>query len=212
MKIAKEGVPFIFLFLGLSILFFLVGQWLLFAVFLIISFCFCFFFRDPKRKIPQNNNFLLSPADGKIVKIQKGETHLFFSSPVTIVSIFLSLFDVHITRAPFAGSVKDVVFKPGQFFSAYKDEASLRNESNSIYLNGDKANVLVKQIAGFAARRIKCFVKKNDVVKRGQKMGLIYFGSRVDIFLPREFELKIHLNQRVKAGETEIAEVKSEKH
>ena len=208
MKITKEGMPFIVPVLVLALLFSALGLWLLFAVFLIVTSCFFYFFRDPKREIPQNENLLLSPADGKVVKIQKVESHPSFFSPVTIVSIFLSLFDVHITRAPLTGIVKEVDYKPGRFFPAYKDEASLRNESNSIYINSDETDILIKQIAGVVARRIKCFVKKNEMITRGQKMGLIYFGSRVDIFLPQNVELKINLNQKVKAGETEIAEVK----
>jgi len=208
MRIAKEGVPFIVPFLALAILFFVLGLWLFFAIFLIIASSFCFFFRDPKRKIPQNKSIILSPADGKIVKIQTIESPPSFPSSVTIVSIFLSLFDVHITRAPLSGIVKEIEYKPGKFFPAYKDEASLRNGSNSILIKGDEKSILIKQIVGFAARRIRCFVKKNERIMRGQKIGLIYFGSRVDIFLPQEVQLKINLNQKVKAGETEIAEIK----
>lgn len=208
MKIVNEGLPFIVPSWALAILFFMFRLWVLFAIFLIIGSFLCFFFRDPKRKIPKDKNLLLSPADGKIVKIQAVESHPSFTSSATIVSIFLSLFDVHITRAPLSGIVKEVEYKPGQFFHAYKDESSLRNESNSIFINGDEINILIKQIAGIVARRIKCFVKKNERTMRGQKIGLIYFGSRVDIFLPPEVQLKISLNQKVKGGETEIAEIK----
>jgi phosphatidylserine decarboxylase len=208
MKILKEGLIFIVPFLALAILFFVFGLWIFFAIFLFITSCFCFFFRDPKRNIPKNKNLLVSPADGKIVKIQTVESHASFPSSVTSVSIFLSLFDVHISRAPLSGIVKEIERKPGQFFPAYKDEARLRNESNSIFINGDEINILIKQIVGVAARRIKCFVKKNERITRGQKIGLMYFGSRVDIFLPPEVQLKINLNQKVKAGETEIAEIK----
>ncbi len=208
MKIAKEGLLFILPSLAAAVLFFKYGLWLPFAIFLITACCFCFFFRDPKREIPQNKNLLLSPADGKIVKIQTVESHPFFPSSVTIVSIFLSLFDVHITRAPISGTVREVEYKPGKFFSAYKDKASFKNESNSILINGDETNILVKQIAGFAVRRIKCFVKKNEMITRGQKIGMIYFGSRVDIFIPKGIQLKVNLNQKVKAGCTEIGEKK----
>ncbi len=120
----------------------------------------------------------------------------------------MSLFDVHITRAPISGTVREVEYKPGKFFSAYKDKASFKNESNSILINGDETNILVKQIAGFAARRIKCFVKKNEMITGGQKIGLIYFGSRIDIFIPKGIQLKVNLNQKVKAGCTEIGEKK----
>jgi len=210
MKLAKEGLVFIVPGLALCVIFLTVSLWFLFLIFLIITFGFCYFFRDPKRTIPQNKNMLLAPADGKIVKIQTDESHPSFPSPVNVISIFLSLFDVHITRAPLNGTVKEIEYKPGQFFPAYKDEASLRNESNSLFINGEKLNILVKQIAGVAARRIKCFIKKNERITKGQKMGLIYFGSRVDLFLPQNIQIKVSLNQKVKAGLTEIAEIKNE--
>jgi phosphatidylserine decarboxylase len=115
-----------------------------------------------------------------------------------------------ITRASIAGVVEGIEYIPGEFFRAYKDEADLKNESNSIFIKGDKTNLLIKQIVGFAARRIKCFVKKNERVEKGQKLGLMYFGSRVNIFLAEEVRLKIQLNQKVRGGETEIGEVKNE--
>ncbi|MBE0460362.1 MAG: phosphatidylserine decarboxylase family protein [Candidatus Aminicenantes bacterium] len=205
MKIAKEGLIFIIPFLVLSIVFLWFGLWILSALCLIIASKFTFFFRDPVRKIPEDENSILSPADGKIVKIQTCDNHPFFSSPVTIVSVFLSIFNVHITRAPISGEVTEIEYHPGKFFPAYKDEAGLKNESNSIYINGNDTNIIVKQIVGIAARRIKCFVIKRQKIIRGQKMGLMYFGSRVDIFLPKEIRLNVQLNQKVKAGETEIA-------
>jgi len=210
MKIAKEGLIFIVPALALCILFLTVSLWFPFVIFLIITLAFCYFFRDPKRSIPLNKNTLLAPADGRIVKIQTEESHPSFPSPVNVISIFLSLFDVHITRAPLSGTVKEIDYKPGRFFPAYKDEASSRNESNSLFINAAKLNILVKQIAGVAARRIKCFVKKNERITKGQKMGLIYFGSRVDLFLPQDIQLKVSLNQKVKAGLTEIGEIKNE--
>ena len=208
MKVAKEGFPFIAPFLGLAILFSVISLWAFFVISLIISFAFCCFFRDPKRKVPKNEYVLVAPADGKIVKIQNVESHPFFPSSVTVISIFLSLFDVHITRAPLPGIVKEIEGKNGQFFPAYKDEASLRNRYSSLLINSDKTNILIKQIAGVLARRIKCFVERNEKITKGQKIGLIYFGSRVDIFLSQELQLRVALNQKVKAGETEIAEIK----
>jgi phosphatidylserine decarboxylase len=207
MKVTKEGFPFIIPSLVLCILSLLVGWWILFGLFIILTSAFCFFFRDPIRRPAQNSRALLSPADGKVVKIQKVESCPGFSSPVTVVSIFLSLFDVHITRAPISGVVKELEYKAGKCFKAFKDEASLENEHNLIFLEGEKARILVKQIVGFAARRIKCFVRKNDMVIKGQKIGLMYFGSRVDLHLPQEIRIKVALNQKVKAGITEIAEV-----
>lgn len=205
--IAKEGWPFIIPFLVCAILFYALGVLALFVLFMLIALSFCFFFRDPKRKTPKGEGLVCSPADGKIVKIQSIDFSPLFPSASTVVSIFLSLFDVHITRAPYSGVVKDVDFKTGKFFSAYKDRASRENASNSIFIGGETISLLVRQIVGVAARRIKCFVKKDEKITRGQKIGLMYFGSRVEVFLPREVKLRIGLNQKVKAGLTVIGEI-----
>jgi len=210
MKVAKEGLTFILPFIGLGVLFLAFGAWFLFGACLILASIFCFFFRDPKRHAPQDENSIIAPADGKVIKIQHIESHPSFPSSVKIVSIFLSIFDVHITRSSIAGVVEGLEYNPGQFFHAYRDEAGMKNQSNSIFIQGDKTNLLIKQIVGFAARRIKCFVKKNERVEKGQKLGLMYFGSRVDLFLGDDICLKIQLNQKVRAGETKIGEVKNE--
>jgi phosphatidylserine decarboxylase len=208
MKVAKEGLPFVVPFFFLAILSFVAGRWLFFTISLILTFSFFFFFRDPKRQIPQDKNLILAPADGKVIKIENVESLPSFPFPATVVSIFLSLLDVHITRTPLSGTVGEIEDKPGLFFPAYTDDASKKNKSTSVLINGSGTNILINQIAGFAARRIKCFIKKNEKITRGQKIGLIYFGSRVDIYLPREVRLKVSLNQKVKAGETSIAEIK----
>jgi len=209
-RVAKEGLIFICPFIGLGVLFLAFGSWFLFGACFILASIFCFFFRDPKRNVPQVESSILAPADGKVIKIQDIESHPSFHSSVKIISIFLSIFDVHITRTPIAGVVEEIEYTPGKFFRAYKEEAGLKNESNSIFIKGDKTNLLIKQIVGFAARRIKCFVKKNERVAEGQKLGLMYFGSRVDIFLGEDVRLEIQLNQKVRAGETKIGEVKNE--
>jgi phosphatidylserine decarboxylase len=207
MKIAKEGFPFIFPILTLACLFFALGLWFLVGLSLVIASCFGFFFRDPKRRVPQDENSILSPADGKIVKIQTIPSHPSFPSSVRTISVFLSLLDVHITRSPVSGYIDGIEYHPGKFFAANNDKASLENESNSIFLKGDRVNIFIKQIVGVLARRIKCFVKRGERVTCGQKMGLMYFGSRVDLFIPGEVQMKVQLNQKVRAGETVIAEL-----
>jgi len=207
MSIVKEGLVFIIPSLVLSLFSLLAGWWFLFVPFVLLAFAFCFFFRDPIRQPPQDSDALLSPADGKVVKIQNVESYPGFRSPVTMISIFLSLLDVHLTRAPASGVVKEIEYRPGRFLKANKDEASLENEQKSVFLEGAQGIILVKHIVGFAARRIKCFVKKNEEVRRAQKIGLMYFGSRVDLYLPQDIQIKVGLNQKVKAGMTEIAEV-----
>ena len=135
MKIAREGFLFIFPILVLACLFFALGLWFLVGLSLVIASCFGFFFRDPKRRVPQDENSILSPADGKIVKIQTIPSYPSFPSSVRIISVFLSLLDVHITRSPVSGYIDGVEYHPGKFFAAYNDKASLENESNSIFLH-----------------------------------------------------------------------------
>ena len=208
MTIAKEGLPFILPSIFLGLIFFGLGLWAPGILFFLAGLAFSFFFRDPKRTIPGKTNFLLAPADGKILKIETTDFPPFFSSPVTVVSIFLSLFNVHFTRAPLSGTVEKIDHRLGHFFPAYKDEARTENEYNLIYVKGNTSDILIKQIAGIAARRIKCFVQEKERIERGQKLGLIYFGSRVEIYFPSHISLKVCLNERVRAGQTVLAEVR----
>ncbi len=208
MKVAKEGLLFILPSLALALFFLYLHWWVLSGLFFALCFCFLFFFRDPRRVSPGGEQLLLAPADGKVVRLELERSHPDLAGPVSIVSIFLSLFDVHITRSPFSGTVEKIDYQPGRFFPAYRDEASTQNESNTLRIRGQAAAIVLKQIVGVAARRIKCFVREGEKIDRGQKIGLMYFGSRVDLYLPQEARLRIRLNDRVKAGQTIIAEVK----
>jgi phosphatidylserine decarboxylase len=207
MKIAKEGFLFIAPSLVLAVLLFYLGWWPLGAFFLLLAAAFVFFFRDPSRKIPEDESLVLSPADGKILRIDSLSSHPDIPGPVTRVCIFLSLLDVHLTRAPLTGTVRRIDYHPGKFFPAYRDEASELNESNSLLIRGETVSVFLKQIVGVAARRIKCFVRADDRVVRGQKIGLMYFGSRVEVCLPPGTTIKAGVGQKVRAGESVIAEV-----
>ncbi len=207
MRIAREGLRFILPPLFGAFLSLWLGWWILAIFFFMLGAVFSFFFRDPKRIIPSDDNLLLAPADGRVVKIETIASHPSFPSSVTRISIFLSLFDVHITRAPLSGIIQEIEYKKGSFVPAHREEASLRNEHNLIFLKGSNTDILLKQMAGIFARRIKCFVKKSDRIEGGQKIGLIYFGSRVEIFFPSNISLKVCLNQRVKAGQSVIGEV-----
>jgi len=207
MKISKEGLLFIGPSLALAVLLLTVGWWPLGAFFLLLAAAFVFFFRDPVRKIPEDGRLILSPADGKVLRVEPLLSHPDIPGPVTRVCIFLSLFDVHLTRAPLTGTVRRIDYHPGKFFPAYRDEAGELNESNSLLIHGEKIPIFLKQIVGVAARRIKCFVRADDRVARGQKIGLMYFGSRVEVFLPPGTTIKAGVGQKVKAGESVIAEV-----
>jgi len=209
MKIAKEGVRFILPCGILAVLFFGAGWWGMALPFLLLALAFSFFFRDPRRTVPEDKDVLLAPADGRVIKIDTAASHPLLPSPVTSVSIFLSLFDVHITRSPLSGVVQKIDYHPGQFFPAYKDEASSKNESNSLFLKGEKTDIFLKQIVGVAARRIKCYVSENEKITQGQKIGLMYFGSRVEVYCPPSVRLTVGLDQKVKAGETVIAGVRT---
>ncbi len=191
---------------ALSAVSFGLGWWPAGILFLLLAAAFLFFFRDPARKIPLDERLVLSPADGRVVKVENGVLHPWLDSPAACVSIFLSLTDVHLTRSPLTGKIIKAEYRPGRFFRADKDEAGRENESNSLLIQGEKAKIVVKQIVGMAARRIKCFVAEGDSVNRGQKLGLMCFGSRVDLFLPPSVSLRAGLGARVRAGESSIGE------
>jgi len=161
------------------------------------------FFRDPVRRIPEGEGLLVAPADGKVVEVSEVEETEFLKAPCHKIGIFLSVFDVHINRSPCDGTVLAARHTPGRFLDARNPECRHANESNSIHV-GD---VVVKQIAGAIARRIVCEARPNDRLARGQKYGMIKFGSRTEIFIPRSKvrELSVRLNDKVKGGETVIA-------
>lgn len=176
------------------------------------------FFRDPARVVPQDERSIVSPADGLVTLIQKvsppreltlddgSGTQPLASTPVTRLSIFMSVFDVHINRAPIGGTVRRVVYIPGKFVNADLDKASEENERQHVTIErGDGVTLCFTQIAGLVARRIVPFIKPGDLIAAGQRVGLIRFGSRVDIYLPAGTEPQVLLGQRVIAGETVLA-------
>ncbi len=208
MKIAREGLTFILPSMLLAAVS-LVLRWPLPAsLFFLLSLAFLFFFRDPQRSVPPGEHLVVSPADGKVLAVEALTEHPEFPVEVNRISIFLSLYDVHIVRSPLSAEVISVEYHLGKFLPAYKEEAGRVNESNTLVLAGENILCVLKQIVGVAARRIKCYVGEKDRVARGQKIGLMYFGSRVEVHLPRDVTIKVGLNQKVKAGETVIAEVK----
>jgi phosphatidylserine decarboxylase len=178
------------------------------------------FFRDPERVVPQGADLIVSPADGLVTligevspphELQGDDAHGgagLGSEPLTRVSIFMSVFDVHINRSPVAGTVRRVIYIPGRFMNADLDKASEENERQHVLIERNEGPpIAITQIAGLVARRIVPFIKPGDIVAAGQRVGLIRFGSRVDVYLPRGTEPKVLLGQKVVAGETVIAEV-----
>jgi phosphatidylserine decarboxylase len=203
MRIAKEGYPLIFAGLGLTTVAVVAGWKLVGGALGLATAATVGFFRDPERKIPGDEGLVVSPADGKVVSISEVGVDSRFADAVTRVSIFLSPLDVHINRMPVGGRIDNVEHKPGAFLAAYKDQASKENEQNALRVIDDKERLFgVVQIAGVLARRIVCRVKPGDVLRRGDRFGLIMFGSRTDLYLPRGCKLEISEGQRVKGGET----------
>jgi phosphatidylserine decarboxylase len=205
MRIAKEGYPFILLPAALA-----AGAWAIewtpLAVILgILALGLLGFFRDPERCPPDGEGLIVAPADGKIVSITKAKQGPLMKRADCRVSIFLSPLDVHINRSPVAGEVVEIKHTPGKFVAAYKDQASERNEQNSLKLLDERRReVEVVQVAGVLARRIICRARKNELLSRGARYGLIMFGSRTDLYLPVNSRIEVAEGQRVKGGETII--------
>jgi len=204
-RIASEGWPFIYVTAGLTLIFYgLFRPWV--TVFpLILMLFMVFFFRDPERVIPEGRDLVVSPADGKVIRIRTDAEDSLLTSPAISISIFMSPFNVHVNRAPVDGMVQDVIHREGRFRPAYTDEAPMENENTTMILSTPYGQVLVRQIAGILARRIVCRVKPGESLKRGERYGLIKFGSRVDIYLPAGAEVLVKADDMVRAGSTVIA-------
>ena len=199
---AKEGYPFLFpLVLVAGLLFYAGMNWPA-SFFFILALFVAYFFRDPERLISSDEATIVSPADGKSVGIVP-ET-----DRTTRVSIFLSVFNVHINRAPVAGEVESVCYLPGKFKVAFDAAASAENEQNVLVIRSGSDRIKFSQIAGILARRIVCWKKPGDSVAKGERIGLIKFGSRVDIFLPENVALSIRLGDKVWGGASVIGRIK----
>ncbi|HUC42124.1 MAG TPA: phosphatidylserine decarboxylase [Candidatus Micrarchaeaceae archaeon] len=161
-----------------------------------------YFFRDPEREIPAEGSAIVSPADGHVVEIVDEE---FEGTMGHRVSIFLSIWDVHVQRSPVAGKISDVVYRPGKFYAAWRGDASTENEQNVIYIHSPQGRVVFKQIAGAVARRVICWKPKDAEIARGERVGMIRFGSRVDIWLPLNSQVLVQRRQFVKGGASVLA-------
>jgi phosphatidylserine decarboxylase len=203
--VAKEGLPFLLPSALLTIFLGGMGWKVLMSLGILLTLFIAFFFRNPKRKIPSLQNIILSPADGRIVHVGECEEDRFLREKALKVSIFMSLFNVHINRAPVAGKVLERSYHPGRFLVASVDKASFLNEQNALVLETeDQFEILLIQIAGFVARRIVCYAKAGDTLRKGEIFGLIRFGSRIDLYLPTEVKPIVRVGQHVKGGESII--------
>lgn len=213
--IAREGystIFVVFLFSTLVVLGTSFGpSWLGYIIYpMLILLCglILYFFRDPKRTSPTEKNLILSPADGKVVLIQKIEENEYIGHPATQISIFLSPLDVHVNRVPVSGNLEFVKYYPGKYLMAWEDHASEMNERAHFGVKHDSGlKILFKQITGFMARRIVYHLKEGESIKAGQRFGIMKFGSRMDVILPEGVEIKVQKGDRTVAGESIIAEI-----
>lgn len=201
MPIAREGWPFILLPIALGAGLLLAGLRWPGGVALALGLFSAFFFRDPERAVPSGAGLMVSPADGKVVKVEEAA-----AGQGTQISIFLSVFDVHVNRAPIAGRITKVEYNPGEFLPAFDDKASLRNEQNTVTVEDGETRVVFKQIAGLIARRIVFKKAVGDSVGRGERVGLIRFGSRTDVLVPPGFAVRVRRGDRVAGGSSILAE------
>jgi len=181
--------------------------WLLAFVLTLLALWVAYFFRDPERTGERGEHLVVAPADGKIVQIAEVDEPSFVQGKAIRVSIFMNVFNVHVNRYPVDGIVRYVHYNPGKFFNAAADKASLENEQSSVGIESGPQRILVKQIAGLIARRIVTYSKVGDQVKQGDRMGIIRFGSRVDVFVPLGSKVLVETGQLTTAGVTVVAEL-----
>jgi phosphatidylserine decarboxylase len=180
------------------------GNWIWGIAPVLLAAFFLWFFRDPRRAVPIGEGVIVSPGDGLITETATISTH---EGPRQRISIFLSVFDVHVNRSPIAGTITAVRYQKGQYLNAMNPASADRNEQNVVTVRGDGMEVTFKQIAGLLARRIVFKPSQGDRVERGQRVGLIKFGSRVDVLIPAEAVIKVKVGQRVKGGASVLAAV-----
>ena len=208
----REGIKFILIFSVISLILFFIYIPLGWVGIGLTIWCY-YFFRDPKRTIPVRDGLLVSPADGVISLIEKTmppPERDIEKEELTRISVFMNVFNCHVNRSPIAGKVMEINYRPGKFFNASLDKASVDNERNSLVLQiPDGRQIVVVQIAGLVARRIVSFVKPKQTLRTGQRFGLIRFGSRVDIYLPHGVQPLVCLGQTMVSGETVIADLTS---
>lgn len=207
--ISRDGWVYLLILAVLSVLAYLVWPWLLILpgfLFLFIAF----FFRNPERAIPKDELTLVSPADGVVMDIDRVFEDQFFNGESIRIRIFLSLFNVHVNRSPMAGEVVYRAYRPGKMIPAFKSHASELNEKNYVGIKNEHLQILVTQVTGFIARRIVCWVKKGDFVTRGERFGLIKFGSCTELFVPTNVEILVSPGDKVRGGVNVLGRVNKE--
>jgi phosphatidylserine decarboxylase len=194
----KEGIPFVLIPAAAAVGLAIFQWWILAAAFLFVCLFMAYFFRDPKRTVPTEPGIIVAAADGRVTRIEE-------TAEGKLVSVFLSPFDVHINRSPVAGRIAAIEYIKGRRLPATNDAASFVNERNSLLIESPEMTVKCTQIAGILARRIVCWPVTGDNLERGQKFGLIKFGSRTDLLMPSNVKIEVSTGDRVRGGETIIA-------
>lgn len=203
--LSLEGMPFIFLTAIATLTFAILDCWFMATLLLVVLFLVLNFFRDPERVVPQEPGVAVSPADGKVIKVQTMRDPL-TGEDRTAVCVFMNVFNVHVNRMPVAGRIARISYFGGKFINASFDKASEDNERNAVLVEDEDGKMwTMVQIAGLIARRIICWGEEGDSLARGQRFGLIKFGSRVDLYLPSDYESVVHIGDKVFAGQTVLA-------
>ena len=214
MNFAREGYPFIGIAMALAVAAFALALarrswslWLLALVITVLALWVAYFFRDPERTGERGPHIVVAPADGKLIMITEVDEPAFIGGRATRLSIFMNVFNVHVNRYPVDGTVKYLNYNPGKFLNAAAEKSSLENEQSSVGIEAGPYRILVRQIAGLVARRIVTYAREGEQVEQGERMGLIRFGSRVDVFVPTGSRLRVQLGQLTTAGTTVLAEL-----
>ena len=200
MRLVKESIPYILIPAVLGVAAAALGFWYVSGILFIVALFMAYFFRHPKRVPPSDPDVVVSPADGRVTRIEP-------QSPGTVISIFLSPLDVHINRSPIPGRIVDMLYSRGKFLIATNEQASLVNEQNALTIEGEKITVVCKQIAGILARRIVVWKRAGDYLGLGEPFGMIKFSSRTDILLPENVRVTVKKGQRVRGGITVIGRI-----
>jgi len=214
LNFAREGYPFIGIATLLAVGAFAIALarrswslWLLAVIITLLALWVAYFFRDPERAGERGANIVVAPADGKLIMITEVDEPAFIGGRATRLSIFMNVFNVHVNRYPVDGTVGYLHYNKGKFINAAAEKSSLENEQSSVGVEHGSSRILVRQIAGLIARRIVTYSKLGETVKQGDRMGLIRFGSRVDVFIPTESKLRVNLGDLTTAGSTVLAEL-----
>jgi phosphatidylserine decarboxylase len=211
--VAKAGLPLIGAAAFTTLILALLGLSAPALLGLLTTLAMCGFFRDPDRVVPNRPGLVVSPADGKIIIAERVPSNPFIEGEAFKVSVFMSVFNVHVNRTPYAGRIAKTIYRPGSFVAANRSDAPMRNEHNAVVLESDEGRkICFVQVAGLIARRIICRIQPGDRVLRGQRFGMICFGSRLDIYLPADIRLAASIGDKVQAGTTVLGSFPENTH